>query len=97
MKKVILILCAIAFCGAVTLKAEDAKPAKAAATTEEKFKKADTNGDGTLSEDEFVAAFGKKDAEKAKTRFKKLNKAGDGKLTLEEFSAGMTKKKDAAK
>jgi EF hand domain-containing protein len=94
MKKVILILCAIAFCGAVTLKAEDA-PAKPKATKEEQFKKADTNGDGTLSEDEFVAAFGKKDAEKAKTRFKKLNKAGDGKLTLEEFTAG-GKKKDAA-
>ena len=94
MKKVILTICAIAFCGASYIKAEDAKPAKAGATTEEKFKKADTNGDGTLSEDEFVAAFGKKDADKAKARFKKLNKAGDGKLTQAEFEAGMTKKKD---
>ena len=93
MKKVILTICAIAFCGASYIKAEDAKP-KAGATTEERFKKADTNGDGTLSEEEFVAAFGKKDADKAKARFKKLNKAGDGKLTLAEFEAG-NKKKDS--
>jgi Ca2+-binding EF-hand superfamily protein len=90
MKKVILTLCAIAFCGAVTLKAEDAK--KTPASKEDQFKKADTNGDGVLSEEEFVAAFGKKDAEKAKERFKKLDKKGDGKLTLEEFSAGGKKK-----
>jgi Ca2+-binding EF-hand superfamily protein len=84
MKKVILTLCAIAFCGAVTLKADDTKPAKAKPTKEEMFKKLDTNGDGFLSEEEYLASPGaKKDPEKAKAHYKKMDKKGDGKVTLE--------------
>jgi hypothetical protein len=60
----------------------------------EVFKKLDTNGDGKISLDEFLAGpAGKKDAEKAKELFKKKDKDGDGFLTLEEFSAAGGKKK----
>ena len=59
----------------------------------EVFKKLDTNGDGKISLDEFLAGpAGKKDPEKAKEAFKKKDKDGDGFLTLEEFSAHGEKK-----
>jgi hypothetical protein len=68
-------------------------PAKPKKDPAEVFKKLDTNGDGKLSLDEYLAGpAGKKDPEKAKEHFKKLDKDGDGFLTLEEFSAGGKKK-----
>jgi Ca2+-binding EF-hand superfamily protein len=95
MKKVIVSLCAIAFCGFISLQAADEKKAdKPKVSKEEQFKKMDSNNDGSVSEDEFVAVRGKKDPAKAKEMFKKLDKNGDGKLSLEEFSAAGGKKKD---
>jgi hypothetical protein len=63
----------------------------------EQFKKLDTNGDGKLSKEEFMASkHAQKDPAKAEAQFKKLDKDGDGFLTLEEFSArGAHKKADA--
>jgi Ca2+-binding EF-hand superfamily protein len=63
---------------------------------DERFKALDTNNDGKLSKDEFVAQY-KDDAEKkgkAEMRFPRLDTNNDGFLSLEEFKAGMMKKKN---
>ena len=72
-----------------------AKPAadkkdKPKVSPEERFKKLDKDGDGSLSIDEFR---GKKTADEAAEAFKKLDANGDGKITLEEFTAPQGKKK----
>jgi Ca2+-binding EF-hand superfamily protein len=73
--------------------AKEAKEKKQA-TPEEAFKKLDSNGDGKVSEAEFLASPGaQKDAEKAKEKFKSLDADKDGSLTLEELSAAPAKKK----
>lgn len=62
------------------------------------FAAADTNGDGKISEAEFVASVkGKMDDEAAKKRFAALDKDKDGSLSREEFAAaggGKKKKKE---
>jgi Ca2+-binding EF-hand superfamily protein len=64
----------------------------------EMFKKLDSNGDGSISLDEYKAGpAGKKDATKAEESFKKHDKDGDGKLSLEEFSPAKKEGKKAAK
>jgi Ca2+-binding EF-hand superfamily protein len=57
---------------------------------EKVFKRRDTDGDGSISEDEFLAA-AKEDKQKdtMKKRFGKIDANGDGKLSLDEFKAGM--------
>jgi Ca2+-binding EF-hand superfamily protein len=57
---------------------------------EQTFKRRDADGDGFLTEAEFVAAA--KDEErksKMKKRFAKIDVNGDGKLSLEEFKSGV--------
>jgi Ca2+-binding EF-hand superfamily protein len=76
--------------------AADEKP-KGKGNPEELFKKLDTNGDGSLSLDEYKAGpAGKKDPAKAEESFKKHDKNADGKLSLEEMTAGGGKKKEKA-
>ena len=87
-------LFALLLAGGMTLNAADASKPKP--DPEAAFKKLDTNGDGKLSKEEFLASPGaKKDAAKAGERFSKLDKNGDGSLSLDEFKAGMGGKKKA--
>jgi Ca2+-binding EF-hand superfamily protein len=63
----------------------DAKPKRDPA---ESFKKLDTNGDGKLTLEEFLAGpQGKKDPEKAKAYFQKIDKDNTGSITLEQWVA----------
>ncbi len=93
--KIITTLCALAFCGALSLKAAD-EPKKGGKggdkphhTPEEVFKKLDTNNDGSVSKEEFMAGpKAKADPAKGEEHFKAMDKDSDGKVTLEEFKAG---------
>jgi Ca2+-binding EF-hand superfamily protein len=102
--KIITTLCALAFCGALSLNAADEpkKPGKGGDkphhTPDEAFKKLDTNNDGSVSKEEFLAGpRGKAEPAKAEEHFKKMDKDSDGKLTLEEFKAGAMEHKKKEK
>ncbi len=57
---------------------------------EQTFKRRDADGDGFLTEAEFVAAAKDEDQKaKMKKRFAKIDVNGDGKLSLDEFKAGV--------
>ena len=79
--------------------AEPAKPAakpeagadKPKPTPEDRFKRMDKDGNGSLSLEEFR---GKKSAEEAKEAFEKLDTNGDGSVSMEEFLAAPKKKKN---
>ena len=87
------LLCALSAAGLLSL-AGDVSAKPKADKLAMMFKKLDTNGDGTLSKEEFVkiAEMHKKSGEAkggkgkgAEALYDKLNTKGDGKLTLEEF------------
>ena len=85
--KLLTSLLALAMFGSAAF-AADEKPAgeKPKRNPEEMFKKLDTNNDGSVSKEEFLAGpAGKRDAAKAEQNFAKRDKDSDGKLTLEEF------------
>ncbi len=101
--KTILTLCVLAICGAFTLHAADGikpkrphdhkpgdgKPGEDRHNPEEIFKKIDTNRDGFISKDEFMASpRAKENPAKAAEHFNMLDKTGSGKITFEEFKAG---------
>jgi hypothetical protein len=71
--------------GAAPAAGEPAKPKRDPA---ESFKKLDTNGDGKLTLEEFLAGpQGKKDPDKAKAYFQKIDKDNTGSITLEQWVA----------
>lgn len=58
------------------------------------FANADTNGDGKVSQAEYVASVkGKQDDKAAKARFAELDTDKDGFLSQQEYSAGQKSKK----
>lgn len=78
---------------AASFAAEEKKDDKPKPTPEEAFKKADKDGDGKLTEAEFL---GKSTGEKADARkkaFAAKDTDKDGKLTLDEFKAPTKKPK----
>src|SRR6187455_1522298 len=97
MKKLITILAAlvVSVSFATAADAEKKSEKKAGMTPEEKFKKMDANGDGSVSADEFKA--GAKDAAKADAMFAKKDTDKDGKLSLAECTAAPAKKEKAPK
>lgn len=58
---------------------DDSRREKHRQHMEEKFKKADSNGDGQISESEFMA--------RAKEKFQKIDADGNGQITKEEKRA----------
>lgn len=78
---------AFAVLSPVAVIAQETKPKM---DPEKAFKRRDANGDGSISEDEFLAA-AKEDKQKdaMKKRFGKIDTNGDGKLSLDEFKTGM--------
>lgn len=96
MKKLMAGLVGLSVLAGVCALPASAADKKEKPTPEERFKKADKNGDEKLSYDEFKGK--QKDEEKLKTlkeTFEKKDKDKDGFLTLEEFKAPAKKKKNA--
>lgn len=67
------------------------------AAREAHFKAADTNGDGVISHDEFIAEAQKRAAERAEIRFKRIDANGDGKVTKAEYDAAAAKRYERMK
>lgn len=91
MSRLIATLVVLSFVVALPGKVEAGKNAKPKKSAEQRFKKADADGDDKLSVEEFV---GKKTDEKkkrAEKRFAKLDGDDDKFLTLDEFKAGEKK------
>jgi len=58
------------------------------------FKQKDTNEDGKLSKEEFLAGVPEDKAEKAAARFAKIDGDSDGYITVAEFKAAMRKHRE---
>jgi len=94
--KSIAILCALFASATLTFAADPGKPAKPPGegdkgrpSPEERFKKLDTNSDGTISKEEFLASpRAQKDPEKARKAFEEKDKDKNGSLDKAEIAAG---------
>jgi len=89
MKRVILLTLALslALCAAAVAQDETVAAPRGA-----KAMKADTNGDGKISKDEFMEAAKKR----AEARFQKLDANGDGFITADELNAAKSKRAERA-
>lgn len=90
MKTRLLFIASLASAAMISLvSAQDAAAGAPAKKPGEAFKKLDTNADGSLSKEEFIAP-AKDEAQKTRmvARFTTLDKDGDGKLTQAEMAAG---------
>ena len=86
MKSIITLLSVLAITASVHA-ADDAKGKGKGADPEKVFAKLDSNSDGKISKEEFMAGpAAKKDAAKAEESFGKKDKNKDGSLTKEEMA-----------
>lgn len=86
--------CAILLLPSPALLAEDAAPDK----REAMFKRLDTNGDGSISKEEWMASKGaQKNPEQAAKKFTSMDKDSNGNVSKEEYTkvSGGGKKSDA--
>lgn len=75
--------CAILLLTSPALLAEDAAPDK----REAMFKRLDTNGDGSISKEEWMASKGaQKNPERAGKKFTSMDKDSDGNVSKEEYT-----------
>jgi Ca2+-binding EF-hand superfamily protein len=75
--------CAILLLTSPALLAEDAAPDK----REAMFKRLDTNGDGSISKEEWMASKGaQKNPERAAKKFTSMDKDSDGNVSKEEYT-----------
>ena len=94
MKVITTIISVLAIASFVNAAEGDAKKPKA--DPAKAFAKLDSNSDGSISKEEWMASpQGKKDAAKAEKAFGGKDKDKDGKLSKEEFTAAPKKKKKA--
>jgi hypothetical protein len=97
--KLILTLTALFVSASLATAADEPKKGEGKRPSpEEFFKKLDTNSDGSVSKDEYLASpRAKQDPAKGAENFGKMDKDSDGKLTKEEFAAMAKGKGDKGK
>jgi len=93
MKRAVCFLTALALVIGISVTAQAQDDAVAAPRGEKGFTMLDTNGDGKVTREEFLAASQKR----AEARFAKLDKDNKGYLTKEDFMAAREKNRDKAK
>ena len=94
MKKILIMIVAVALCSPLFLSAPMSAQEKKGKSPEERFAALDTDKDGKLTEKEFLATVADEKKDKAKTRFATIDKNKDGFLSLEEYKEGTMKKKN---
>ena len=96
MKKILIMIVAVALCSPLFLSAPMAAQEKKGKTPEERFAALDKNNDKKLSKDEFLATTPDHKKDKGGQRFAMWDKDKDGFLSLEEYKEGvsMMKKKN---
>jgi Ca2+-binding EF-hand superfamily protein len=84
------VVCAFALGSAMAAEGEKGKD-RPKPTAEQVMKKIDTNSDGKISLEEWLASPRGKDKEKAEASFKKIDSNSDGSIDLDELKAMMEK------
>jgi Ca2+-binding EF-hand superfamily protein len=78
-------------CLAITLTVTSLHGQQGADSADSRFQRLDTNGDGFLSKDEWMAIkSARKDPKRAQKRFARMDQNGDGQASKQEFLASKT-------
>jgi hypothetical protein len=86
--------CAPTVCLAIALPLATLHAQQTADPADSRFQRLDTNGDGFLSKDEWMAIkSARKDPKRANKRFSRMDQNSDGQISKEEFLAPKTEEK----